>query len=101
MEKAPLQPLSAAEIRRFNEIMGEYLLHHNESHLEELFRIFDRNGNGVITTEELKLDLETIEGHVVPDAFTHGTSEQRQRWFRIGFDKGQFEACNTFEARNL
>lgn len=41
------------------------------------------------------------QGHVVPDAFTHGTSEQRQRWFRIGFDKGRFEACNTFEARNL
>jgi predicted metalloprotease len=38
------------------------------------------------------------QGYVVPDAFTHGTSEQRQRWFRIGYAKGSFSACNTFEA---
>ena len=41
------------------------------------------------------------QGHVVPDTFTHGSSEQRQRWFRIGFDKGDFNACNTFEASRL
>ena len=36
------------------------------------------------------------QGRVVPDAFTHGTSEQRVTWFRKGFDSGKFEACNTF-----
>lgn len=41
------------------------------------------------------------QGYVVPDAFTHGSSEQRQRWFRLGFDKGSFEACNTFAAKDL
>lgn len=41
------------------------------------------------------------QGYVVPDAFTHGTSEQRQRWFRVGFDKGRFEACNTFGTKDL
>lgn len=61
------QPLSEDEIKRFNEIMAEYLLHHNENHLEELFRIFDRNNNGLISPVELKIVLETIEGHVVPD----------------------------------
>lgn len=41
------------------------------------------------------------QGYVVPDAFTHGTSEQRQRWFRIGFDKGRMESCDTFTTDNL
>ena len=36
------------------------------------------------------------QGHVVPDAFTHGSSEQRVRWFRQGFESGNFEACDTF-----
>jgi predicted metalloprotease len=35
-------------------------------------------------------------GTVVPDSFTHGTSEQRQRWFKTGFDSGNMSACNTF-----
>lgn len=40
-------------------------------------------------------------GRVVPDAFTHGSSEQRMRWFRRGFEKGDVAACDTFEARQL
>ncbi|MEH6517581.1 MAG: neutral zinc metallopeptidase [Halioglobus sp.] len=35
-------------------------------------------------------------GDVVPDSFTHGTSAQRVRWFRKGFETGSFEACDTF-----
>jgi hypothetical protein len=37
------------------------------------------------------------QGRVVPDSFTHGTSEQRQRWFMIGMKSGQIGACNTFD----
>jgi predicted metalloprotease len=33
---------------------------------------------------------------VVPDAFTHGSSEQRVRWFNTGYERGSFEACDTF-----
>jgi predicted metalloprotease len=40
-------------------------------------------------------------GHVVPDAFTHGTSAQRSRWFRRGMDTGQVRACDTFRAGAL
>ena len=35
-------------------------------------------------------------GFVVPDAFTHGTSEQRVRWFRTGIESGDINRCNTF-----
>jgi predicted metalloprotease len=36
-------------------------------------------------------------GHVFPDKFTHGTSEQRVTWLRRGFDGGDPDACNTFQ----
>ncbi|HEX5796238.1 MAG TPA: neutral zinc metallopeptidase [Geminicoccaceae bacterium] len=41
------------------------------------------------------------QGYVVPDAFTHGSSEQRVRWFRQGLTSGDPNACNTFEAERL
>jgi predicted metalloprotease len=41
------------------------------------------------------------QGHVVPDSFTHGSSEQRKRWFMIGFKEGTVKACNTFAATSL
>jgi hypothetical protein len=36
------------------------------------------------------------QGRVVPESFTHGSSEQRVMWLRRGLDRGQFEACDTF-----
>jgi hypothetical protein len=41
------------------------------------------------------------QGYVVPDAFTHGSSAQRVRWFREGLATGDVQACNTFEAERL
>lgn len=38
------------------------------------------------------------QGRVVPDSFTHGTSEQRYTWFKRGFDSGDPGQCNTFAA---
>jgi predicted metalloprotease len=39
--------------------------------------------------------------YAVPDSFTHGTSEQRQRWFNTGFRSGSVASCNTFAATQL
>lgn len=36
-------------------------------------------------------------GRVVPDSFTHGTSEQRKTWFKRGFDSGNPGVCNTWK----
>ncbi len=42
-----------------------------------------------------------MQGYVVPDSFTHGTSEQRKRWFLNGFKGGQVSGCNTMAASSL
>ena len=41
------------------------------------------------------------QGVVIPDSFTHGSSEQRQRWFYKGLETGSVQACDTFSARSL
>jgi len=40
-------------------------------------------------------------GRVVPDSFTHGTSEQRMHWFKKGFDTGDIRQGDTFNAGSL
>ncbi len=40
-------------------------------------------------------------GRVVPDSFTHGTSEQRARWFKVGLNSGDPKRCDTFSAGSL
>lgn len=41
------------------------------------------------------------QGYVVPDSFTHGTSEQRVRWFGAGLESGSIQACDSFNADQL
>jgi uncharacterized protein len=41
------------------------------------------------------------QGYVVPDAFTHGSSQQRTRWFMTGLRSGQVASCDTFQAAQL
>ena len=40
-------------------------------------------------------------GYLVPESFTHGSSAQRVRWFKIGLQSGDIRQCNTFAARDL
>jgi uncharacterized protein len=42
-----------------------------------------------------------MQGYVVPDAFTHGTSAQRKRWFLNGFNSGNLSDCNTLSGDSL
>jgi predicted metalloprotease len=44
---------------------------------------------------------QQARGYVVPDSFTHGTSEQRMRWFRKGFETGDISQGDTFNATSL
>jgi len=42
-----------------------------------------------------KIQMES-QGYVVPESFTHGSAEQRMRWFKQGFQTGTIQGCNTF-----
>jgi predicted metalloprotease len=44
---------------------------------------------------------KSTRGYAVPDSFTHGTSEQRVRWFKRGYDSGSMASCDTFGAQTL
>ena len=47
-----------------------------------------------------RLQMEQ-KGYVAPESFTHGSSEQRARWFRTGYESGDVNRCDTFNVRNL
>jgi hypothetical protein len=64
-----------------------------EGDLEEAMRCASAIGDD-------RIQMQT-QGYVVPDAFTHGTSEQRLRWFRKGFVTGDMTQGDTFSAREL
>jgi predicted metalloprotease len=41
------------------------------------------------------------QGRVVPESFTHGSSQQRMSWFKRGMDSGSVKQCNTFDAKQI
>ena len=44
---------------------------------------------------------QQTQGRIVPESFTHGSSEQRVRWFKRGMDSGDLRQCDTFKAGSL
>jgi predicted metalloprotease len=44
---------------------------------------------------------QQAQGRIVPESFTHGSSAQRQNWFRRGFESGDMNQCNTFKSAAL
>ncbi len=80
------------------ELQADYLAglwaNHNQRYLdrgdiEEAVRAANQIGDDAIQAR--------TQGRVVPHAFTHGTSEQRMRWFKRGLDSGRIEDGDTFE----
>ena len=72
---------------------------------ESKFRILEEGDlkeaiNAASQIGDDRLQLES-SGRVRPDAFTHGTSEQRMKWFRLGLTTGDVNQGNTFEADAL
>jgi hypothetical protein len=53
--------------------------------------------NAAAAVGDDKLQMQ-YQGRIVPDAFTHGTSAQRREWFRKGWETGDLEKGNTFNA---
>lgn len=47
------------------------------------------------------LQKQSKSGHVIPDSFTHGTSQQRVTWFKRGLETGNIDQCDTFNTNQL
>jgi hypothetical protein len=56
------------------------------------------NAAGMIGDDRLQ---QQSQGYVRPDSFTHGSSAQRVRWFRQGYQTGRMDSCDTFGADDL
>jgi len=65
----------------------------DQGDLEEALRAASRIGDDVLQ--------KRAGGRVAPDSFTHGTAEQRARWFRKGFETGDVHQGDTFAAKQL
>lgn len=69
------------------------------AHYTEKQGILETGDLGAAVNATRKIGDDTLQrraqGYVVPDSFTHGTSQQRAYWFQRGYEKGTIEACNT------
>jgi hypothetical protein len=79
---------------------GVWAFHANRDHpfieagdVEEALRTANAIGDDMLQKQS--------RGVVVPDSFTHGSSAQRVRWFKTGFEGGSMKACDTFAAHDL
>lgn len=82
------------------ELQADYLAGVWANHADEMKQILEQgdieealNAANAIGDDRLQ---EQIQGYVVPESFTHGTSEQRMRWFRKGYESGLIKEGNTF-----
>lgn len=72
---------------------------------QEKFNSLERGDIGEAMNAAAQIGDDTLQRNagrtVQPHTFTHGTSEQRQRWFRTGYESIDLASCNTFETNNL
>ncbi len=87
------------------ELQADYLAGVWAHHIEKMKHVLDEGDieeamNAANSVGDDRLQ-KRHQGYVVPDAFTHGTSEQRMRWFLKGFKSGKILEGNTFNTSNL
>lgn len=86
------------------ELQADYLSGVWAHHAEEMGLLEEGDLEEALTAASAVGD-DTIQkrarGYVVPESFTHGTSEQRKNWFYRGFEAGNLKEGDTFNAKNL
>jgi len=87
------------------ELQADFLAGVWTHHAEKMNSILEEGDIEEALTAANAIGDDTIQkrsqGYVVPDSFTHGTSEQRVRWFMKGLQTGDIAQGDTFSARNL
>jgi predicted metalloprotease len=105
---AQQRSLSEAEANNLSvrlELQADFFAGVWAHHTEQKYRVLEEGDvEDAMTAAEAigddKLQMQG-RGYVVPDSFTHGTSEQRVRWFMKGLKTGDLEQGDTFSARDL
>ncbi len=99
-QRGRLPPAQYNQLSVRLELQADYLAGVWAHHAEEKWRILEEgdvreamNAANAIGDDRLQ---RRSQGRVVPDAFTHGTSEQRMRWFLKGLERGTLEDGDTF-----
>ena len=100
--------LSQEEFNKYSvrlELQADFLAGVWAHHSQEMTQIMETGDlqealNAAYAIGDDRLQKQTM-GRVVPDSFTHGTSEQRIRWFKKGFDTGDLNQGDTFNANPL
>lgn len=100
--------LSEAEYNKLSvklELQADFLAGVWAHHADAMFNIieagdFDDAMNAASAIGDDRLQKQS-RGSVVPDSFTHGTSAQRQRWFKKGYETGDINQGDTFSTTNL
>jgi len=87
------------------ELQADFLAGVWAHHAQQMKKILDRNDidealHAASAIGDDRLQMQS-QGYVVPDAFTHGTSAQRVRWFERGWQTGDINAGDTLNARQL
>jgi hypothetical protein len=100
--------LSTAEYNKYSvrlELQADFFAGVWANHSQQMTRMMEAgdlqealNAANAIGDDRLQKEAS---GRVVPDSFTHGTSEQRMRWFKKGFDTGDLSQGDTFNANPL
>ncbi len=104
-QQAQLSEAAANELSVRLELQADYYAGVWAHHAQKMKQILDEQdieealgAASAIGDDRLQMEAQ---GYVVPDGFTHGTSEQRARWFRKGWETGDMDGGNTFQARTL
>jgi hypothetical protein len=103
--KARLGPRSANELSVRLELQADFLAGVWAHHAQRLKNIIEPGDIDAALQAATAIGDDRLQrqsqGYVVPDSFTHGTSEQRARWFRKGFETGDISAGDTFNTDQL
>ncbi len=103
--KARLGPRSANELSVRLELQADFLAGVWAHHAQRMKNIIEPGDIDAALQAATAIGDDRLQrqsqGYIVPDSFTHGTSEQRARWFRKGFETGDISAGDTFNTDQL
>lgn len=103
--KAKMSEKAANALQVKVELQADYYAGVWAHHAQRRFQILEPGDIDEALRAASAIGDDTLQqqgrGYVVPDSFTHGTSEQRVRWFKKGFDRGDWAGGDTFAAKTL